>query len=87
MQRVRPRTVVMIAVAAGAFYFLLPQLANAGDSWQAFQSASWGWVAFVIAMSALTYLGAAVGMLGTVRQQLRFVPTLLTQLAKLMSSL
>ena len=30
--RVRPRTIVMIATLAGAFYFLLPQLANVDDS-------------------------------------------------------
>ena len=30
--RVRPRTIVMIATLTGAFYFLLPQLANVDDS-------------------------------------------------------
>ena len=30
--RVRPRTLVMIATLTGAFYFLLPQLANVDDS-------------------------------------------------------
>ena len=79
--RVRPRTLLMMAVAAGAFYFLLPQLAHVGDSWRAFGSGSWSWIAFVLAMSAVTYLGAAVAMLGTVRQRLAFVPTLFTQLA------
>src|SRR5207253_1020996 len=64
VQRVKLRTLLMIAVAAGAFYFLLPQLANVSDSWKAFRSASWGWVAFVVAMSVLTYIGAALGMLG-----------------------
>ena len=81
LDRVRPRTLLMIAVAAGAFYFLLPQLANAGDSWRAFRSASWNWVALVLAMSALTYVGAAVGFLGTVGQRLAFLPTLMVQLA------
>ena len=39
LQRVKPRTLLMIAAGAGAFYFLLPQLAQVGSSWRAFQSA------------------------------------------------
>jgi len=34
LQRVRPRTLLAIAAAAGAFYFVLPQLAQVGSSWQ-----------------------------------------------------
>lgn len=81
LQRVRPRTLLTIAVAAGGFYFLLPQLANVDDSWRAFQSAQWSWLAVVIAMSGLTYLGATLAMLGTVRLHLRFGPVFLAQLA------
>jgi uncharacterized membrane protein YbhN (UPF0104 family) len=44
-----------IAALAGAFYFLLPQLAQVGSSWNAIQSAHWAWLPVVIAMSALTY--------------------------------
>ncbi|MEY2580928.1 MAG: hypothetical protein QOE09_777, partial [Ilumatobacteraceae bacterium] len=42
--RVRLRTLLMIALAAGAFYFILPQIAQVGSSWKAFQSAHWLWV-------------------------------------------
>src|SRR5205823_2989833 len=51
LQRVRMRTLLMIAVGAGAFYFILPQLAQVGDSWKAFQSADFTWLPFIIAMS------------------------------------
>jgi undecaprenyl-diphosphatase len=71
----------MIALAAGAFYFLLPQLAQVGSSWRAFQSAHWIWIPLVVAMSGLTYLASAVGMLGAVPQRLPFVPNLNVQFA------
>ncbi len=35
----------MIATLTGAFYFLLPQLANVDDSVEALRSANWGWLA------------------------------------------
>ena len=39
LQRVRPRTLLTIAAFAGAFYFVLPQLADVSSSWHALQSA------------------------------------------------
>jgi undecaprenyl-diphosphatase len=81
IRRVRPRTLLMIALAAGAFYFLLPQLAQAGDSFRAFQSAHWNWLPLVIVMSGLTYVAGALGIAGTVPQRIPFVPTLNVQFA------
>jgi undecaprenyl-diphosphatase len=81
LQRVRPRTLLMIAVAAGAFYFVLPQLAQVSNSWRAFQAANWVWLPLVIVMSLLTYLAGNIGIMGTVPQRLPFGPTLLTQSA------
>ena len=79
--RVRPRTVVMVATLTGAFYFLLPQLANVDDSMQALRTANWGWLAGAIVMSGFTYLAAALGMAGGVPERLPFVPTVEVQLA------
>jgi glycosyltransferase 2 family protein len=79
IQRVRPRTLLTIAAAAGAFYFILPQLAQVGSSWHAIQSAHWVWLPVVIAMSALTYLASAVSLLGGVPGHVPFWPTVLTQ--------
>jgi glycosyltransferase 2 family protein len=81
IQRVRPRTLLTIAALAGAFYFLLPQLAQVGSSWRAIQSAHWAWLPVVIAMSALTYLAGAVSLLGGVPGRVPFWPTVLTQAA------
>ena len=70
-----------IAALAGAFYFLLPQLAQVGSSWHAIQSAHWVWLPVVIAMSALTYLAGAVSLLGGVPGRVPFWPTVLAQVA------
>jgi undecaprenyl-diphosphatase len=79
IQRVRPRTLLAIAALAGAFYYLLPQLAQVSSSWRAIQSADWAWLPLVIALSAVTYLASAVGLIGAVPQRIRFWPTVLAQ--------
>jgi glycosyltransferase 2 family protein len=81
IQRVRPRTLVMIAAAAAAFYFILPQLAQVGSSWQAIQSAQWSWIPVVIAMSAVTYVASAVSLMGGVPGRVPLWPTVLAQAA------
>ncbi|HEV8219099.1 MAG TPA: lysylphosphatidylglycerol synthase domain-containing protein [Streptosporangiaceae bacterium] len=79
VQRVRPRTLLAIAALTGAFYYLLPKLAQVGSSWHALQSAHWIWLPVVIAFSALTYLAGAISLLGSVTVRLPFWPTVLTQ--------
>ena len=79
IQRVRPRTLLAIAAAAGAYYYLLPELAKVGNPWQAVRSANWAWVPLVIALSAVTYLASAVALMGAVSQRIRFWPTVLAQ--------
>jgi undecaprenyl-diphosphatase len=81
IQRVRPRTLLAIAAAAGAFYFLLPQLAQVGSGWRAVQSADWAWLPLVIALSAATYLAGAVALMGAVAPRIRLWPTVLAQAA------
>ncbi|HEY0521529.1 MAG TPA: lysylphosphatidylglycerol synthase transmembrane domain-containing protein [Ilumatobacteraceae bacterium] len=81
IRRVRARTLVMIALAAGAFYFILPQLAQVGDSFKAFQSARWGWVPLILLMSLITYVASAFGMIGTVPEHIPYAPLLSVQLA------
>jgi glycosyltransferase 2 family protein len=79
LQRVRPRTLLAIAALSGAFYYLLPKLAEVGGSWHALQSAHWIWLLVVIAFSALTYLASAISLLGSVTVRLPFWPTVLAQ--------
>src|SRR5215472_15533095 len=81
IQRVRLRTLLAIAAAAGVFYFLLPKLAQVGSSWRAVQSADWGWLPLIIAMSVATYAASAVALTGAVAPRIRFCPTVLAQAA------
>jgi uncharacterized protein (TIRG00374 family) len=81
LQRVRPRTLLTIAALAGAFYFVLPQLADVGSSWQALRSADWVWLPVIIAASAVTYLASAAALIGAVSGPVPFWPTTLTQAA------
>ncbi len=81
LQRVRPRTLLAIAAAAGAFYFILPQLAQVSSSWHALQSAQWAWLPVIIAASALTYLASAAALIGAVPGPVPFWPATLTQAA------
>ena len=50
------------AAAAGAFYFILPQLAQVSSSWHAPQSVHWVWLPVIIAFSAVTYLASAAAL-------------------------
>jgi glycosyltransferase 2 family protein len=79
LQRVRPRTLLVIAALAGAFYFLLPQIAQVSSSWHALQSANWAWLPVVIALSALTYPASAAALIGSVPGHVPFGPAVLTQ--------
>jgi glycosyltransferase 2 family protein len=79
--RVRPRTLLMVAAGAAAFYVLLPQLADVGDSFAAFRDANWWWIAVTIVASMFTYLGAAVAVSGAVPSPIGIGPTTVTQLA------
>ena len=81
LQRVRPRTLLAIAAAAGAFYFVLPQLAQVSSSWHALQSVQWAWLPVIIAASALTYLASAAALIGAVPGPVPFWPATLTQAA------
>ena len=81
LQRVRPRTLLTIAALAGAFYFVLPQLADVGSSWQALRSMDWIWLPVIIASSAVTYLASAAALIGAVPGRVPFWPTTLTQAA------
>ena len=81
LQRVRPRTLLTIAASAGAFYFVLPQLADVSSSWHALQSAHWVWLPVIIASSAVTYLASAAALIGAVPGPVPFWPTTLTQVA------
>ena len=79
LQRVRPRTLLAIAALAGAFYFLLPQIAQVSSSWHALLHANWAWLPVIIALSALTYVASAMALIGSVPGPVPFGPAVLAQ--------
>ena len=81
LARVRPRTLLTVAALTGAFYLLLPQLANVDDSVAALRSADWPWLLLVVALSVLTYVFAALSLMGGVRPRLPLGRTVEVQLA------
>jgi uncharacterized membrane protein YbhN (UPF0104 family) len=50
------------------------------------RGADWSWAPLIVGMSALSYVGAALSILGAVPDRLRVAPTLLTQLASSFAS-
>ena len=79
LQRVRPRTLLAIAALAGAFYFLLPQIADVSSSWHALQHVNWAWLPVILGLSALTYVASAMALIGAVPGRVPFGPAVLTQ--------
>jgi undecaprenyl-diphosphatase len=81
VERIRPATLLTIATLALAAYYLLPQLAGVDSILQAARTAGLWWLAFTIVASAMTYVGAAVGMIGSVPARLQIWPTIMAQVA------
>lgn len=64
VERVSVRTLVIGATVAIAIYLLLPQLADLPTTIEAVREADWKWVIPVAAASLVTYVGAAMGLVG-----------------------
>jgi undecaprenyl-diphosphatase len=71
----------MIVFLSAAFYVLLPQLANVGQSLDAARDANWAWLLVTLVLSFATYLFAAVGLIGGVPDPMPLVPTIEAQFA------
>ena len=68
LERVRPRTLVMIAALAVAMWSLVPQLIGSSGVWSAIGDANWWWATAALAMSVATYAGAAASLAGSVSE-------------------
>ena len=79
LERVRSGAIFTTVMLGFAFYFLIPQLAEVDFGEVA--GAEWKWFTLVVFFSLLTYAGAAVALMGAMPERLRFVPTLLAQVA------
>ncbi|WP_327117296.1 lysylphosphatidylglycerol synthase domain-containing protein [Nocardia sp. NBC_01730] len=79
--RVRWRTLGWIAATVFATYVLLPQVGQLGATIAALGDAQWPWLAGTLAMSAGTYLAAALALMGACPHPLAFGRTVNVQLA------
>ncbi|HKA85021.1 MAG TPA: lysylphosphatidylglycerol synthase transmembrane domain-containing protein [Acidimicrobiales bacterium] len=81
LERVRPRTAVSVLALAGGFYFLLPQLADVGETAEAASHANWWWLAPIFVGAAATFFAAALSLLGSVPQPIPYLATVRMQVA------
>jgi glycosyltransferase 2 family protein len=86
LERISPRTIVTVAVLVAVTYLLVPQLGDVPAIVDRVRGADWSWLPLILVMSALSYVGAALGILGAVPARLRLAPTVITQLASSFAS-
>ena len=87
IERFKPRTIVMLAVAVLAITALAPQVTGMSQFWPQLRSADWIWAAAALALSALTYVGATFSLKGSVPEPLPFTATLAAQVAASFTSI
>lgn len=80
LERIRARTLVTFIAGAVAAYFLLSQLTQL-DYTMVVGEAHWGWVAAAALFSALSYIAAAMSLLGFVPERVSFLRTVIAQVA------
>ena len=80
LERIRLRTLATLVVTVVAAYLLAGELALASLT-HVLRSADWRWGVAALALSVLTYVGAALSLTGFVAERLNFMLTILAQLA------
>ncbi|MFE3164736.1 lysylphosphatidylglycerol synthase domain-containing protein [Streptomyces sp. NPDC059224] len=80
LERVRPRTLISVIAGAIGAYYLLTQLTHI-EFGPLVANAQWGWVIAAVLFSALSYVAAAMALLGFVPERVPFVRTTAAQVA------
>ncbi|MFE4368824.1 lysylphosphatidylglycerol synthase domain-containing protein [Streptomyces sp. NPDC056835] len=80
LERIKPRTLLSFIAGAVAAYFLLTTITQV-DFGTVISRAHWGWVAAAVAFSALSYVAAAMSLLGFVPERVPFRRTVVAQVA------
>ncbi|MFJ8748285.1 lysylphosphatidylglycerol synthase domain-containing protein [Streptomyces sp. NPDC102441] len=80
LERIKPRTLFSFIAGSIAAYFLISQVTEA-DFGTVVDEAEWGWVAAALGFSALSYVAAAMSLLGFVPERVAFGKTVLAQVA------
>jgi uncharacterized membrane protein YbhN (UPF0104 family) len=80
LERIRLRALLTLVASVAAAYLLAGELERESLA-SVLRSANWHWGIAALALSALTYVGAATSLSGFVAERLSFSRTLLAQLA------
>lgn len=80
LERVRPRTLISLLAGAIGAYYLLTQLTHI-EFGPLVANAQWGWVIAAVLFSAVSYVAAAMALLGFVPERVPFVRTVAAQVA------
>lgn len=80
LERIKPRTLVSFCAGAFAAYFLLSQFTHLKLG-ALVGEANWIWVVFALVFSAVTYVAAALSLLGFVPEKVPLGRTVLAQVA------
>ncbi|MFH9475305.1 lysylphosphatidylglycerol synthase domain-containing protein [Streptomyces anulatus] len=80
LERIKPRTLFSFIAGAIAAYFLISQVTQANFG-VVVEQAEWGWVAAALGFSALSYVAAAMSLLGFVPERVPFLKTVQAQVA------
>jgi uncharacterized membrane protein YbhN (UPF0104 family)/tRNA A-37 threonylcarbamoyl transferase component Bud32 len=80
LERIRPRTLVTLVASIIAVYLVVGEF-NRVSFGKVLRDSDWRWMIAALALSALTYLGAAWSLSGFVLEKLSLGRTLLAQLA------
>jgi glycosyltransferase 2 family protein len=81
LERIKTGTVVTIAMAALALWALIPQFLGVGSLWGELLNANLWWAAAALTLSAVTYVGAAVALDGSLPERLPLGPNIGVQMA------
>ncbi|MFJ6695665.1 lysylphosphatidylglycerol synthase domain-containing protein [Streptomyces sp. NPDC091272] len=80
LERIKPRTLISLLAGAFAAYILISYLLK-NPITDAFSTMEWGWVAVAALFSALSYVAAAMSLLGFVPEKVSFWQTVKAQVA------
>ena len=81
LARIQTRTLVMILAGALAFYSLLPQFSNLGDTAAAFGDAQWQWMPALLGATLVYFVFATISFLGSVAQPMPVAASARSQVA------
>ena len=81
LTRIQPRTMLSLAAAGLAVYFLLPQVGHLHQTFAAISRANWWWLALAFLPMGATYVAAAIAQAGAVNRAIPIGRLTLVQIA------